>query len=98
MSAAPIVARSGHSAIWTGKRMIAWGGLTDPNIPLGDGAFYDPASDTWPRMSNVGAPGPFGGQNGVWTGTTFIVWGIEVIPRAHARGGRYTPLSVFKIP
>ena len=45
-------ARMRHSAVWTGSRMIVWGGDTggDPRYPAGiysNGGAYDPVTDTW---------------------------------------------------
>jgi len=58
-------------AIWTGKRMVVWGGIT----PLGDGGLYDPIGDAWSPISTTGAPSPRVEASGVWTGTWVLVWG-----------------------
>jgi hypothetical protein len=84
--------RSGHSAIWTGREMIIWGGRHwqdwSPSIDvvLGDGARYDPLTDTWRPVSMVGAPPPQARPHAVWTGTEMIVWG-------ETAGGRYDPAT-----
>jgi N-acetylneuraminic acid mutarotase len=77
--------RSSHTALWTGSLMLIWGGESG-GARLEAGGRYDPATDTWTRMSTVGAP-PLGGV-AVWTGSEMIVWrGIGTPP-----GGRYDPL------
>ena len=41
-----------HSGVWTGSKMIIWGGhRSGPgNSGLGDGAGYDPKTDTWSEL------------------------------------------------
>jgi N-acetylneuraminic acid mutarotase len=67
-------ARSGHVAIWTGSKMIIWGGVST-GAYLNSGAIYDPATDTWAVMSSSGAPSARTEATAVWTGTEMIVWG-----------------------
>jgi N-acetylneuraminic acid mutarotase len=48
--------RDGHTAIWTGTRMVVWGGEADfpvgnPEGYLATGGRYDPATDTWTTTS-----------------------------------------------
>jgi hypothetical protein len=71
---------AGHTAIWTGSRMIVWGGHTsDP------GGSYDPDADSWVFINNADAPAGRVGHSAVWTGSRMIVWG--------GRGGGGTPPS-----
>lgn len=69
--------RWGHAAVWTGREMIVWGGRSSfaPRDHKGDGALYDPATDTWRSMSSKGAPTPRSQMAAVWTGEELIVWG-----------------------
>ena len=70
--------RDGFSSVWTGGKMMVWGGHTrnatcNP-CSLEDGAIYDLAGNTWTLMS----PGPLSGRGGhraVWTGQEMLVWG-----------------------
>ena len=68
--------RAGHSAIWTGKQLIIWGGYlgTGPYTYLG-GAAYDPGTNNWTPISSVGAPSARASHVAVWTGAKMIVWG-----------------------
>ncbi len=66
--------RAFHAAVWTGDRMIIWGGENN-NSALGDGKLYDPATDTWSNMSSTGAPAARTHFSYVWTGSKLIVWG-----------------------
>jgi N-acetylneuraminic acid mutarotase len=70
-----------HSTVWTGTRMIVWGGWTwdaagiSRGRSLSTGSAYDPARDTWTPLAEAGAPEPRGSHSAVWTGTSMIVWG-----------------------
>jgi hypothetical protein len=84
------------SAVWTGNRFVVWGGLPPvfpENVPpntivdptpdnLEQGAAYDPATDRWQPLPDLGrrgtAPGSWRGRNShlaVWTGSEMVVWG-----------------------
>ncbi len=66
-------ARSQHSAIWTGKEMIIWGGYdgSNPNT----GGRYSPSLDSWIPTTTVGAPAGNNKHAAVWTGLEMIIWG-----------------------
>jgi hypothetical protein len=50
-------ARESHTAVWTGSRMIVWGGSDRATQDQSnDGGIYDPATDTWAAVSTTGAP------------------------------------------
>ncbi|HEX4823296.1 MAG TPA: kelch repeat-containing protein [Candidatus Polarisedimenticolaceae bacterium] len=94
--------RFSHTAVWTGTRMLIWGGNDNgPAHQLGDGARYDPASDTWTSMSLAGAPAARRSHVGVWTGTRLVVWGGETgfssVERLDS-GGRYDPVADTWLP
>ncbi|MDQ6760143.1 MAG: hypothetical protein M3Z32_09805, partial [Acidobacteriota bacterium] len=60
-------ARGNHSAVWTGREMIVWGGgnsVTDFN----NGKKYDPGTDTWRPITTANAPEARGSHSAVWTG------------------------------
>jgi hypothetical protein len=90
MTGAP-EARYEHTAVWTGREMIVWGGTGSPSH-LGNGARYDPATDTWLPLSSIGAPQPRTDHVAVWTGSEMIVWGGSQGGSSHLdSGGRYDP-------
>jgi len=78
ISGAPIE-RYGHTAIWTGTKMLVWGGkILGSNSFTKTGGLYNPASFTWSSLSSSnesGAPTPRWQHTAVWTGTEMIVWG-----------------------
>ncbi|HEX7043548.1 MAG TPA: Ig-like domain-containing protein [Burkholderiales bacterium] len=65
--------RVDHTAVWTGREMIVWGG--NDGTPRNDGAIYDPAADSWRPITTSGAPSARSGHTAIWTGTKMIVWG-----------------------
>jgi N-acetylneuraminic acid mutarotase len=67
--------RGGHTAIWTGSKMIVWGGQEASGNYVSTGATYDPVTDTWAPMSTVAAPEARVGHTAVWTGSKMIIWG-----------------------
>ena len=72
-----------HSAIWTGSKMIIFGGDNSPNSCK----IYDPQTDVWVTGSSTNAPFLFG-HTAVWTGSKMIVFGGNTIS-----GGIYDPLT-----
>lgn len=71
-------ARKSHVALWTGDRMLVWGGATDElarRPPADDGGLYDPVTDSWKPLSRVGAPDGRAAVIAVWTGSQMLVWG-----------------------
>jgi hypothetical protein len=72
--------------------MIIWGG-DDEITYFGDGARYNPTTDTWTPVSSVGAPFPRTGHTAVWTGAEMIVWGGTNGTQVFGDGARYNPAS-----
>jgi hypothetical protein len=77
----PLGNHSVHTAVWTGKEMIVWGGVARSSGGAGrpwelraDGAAYDPRFGAW----RVIAPAPLSPRIyhvAVWTGEEMVVWG-----------------------
>ena len=88
MNGAP-EARSGHAAVWTGSKMLVWGGYGASDYAK-TGAAYDPETDTWTPLASLGAPSPRAGQGFAWAGGRLVVWGgVDTGPRND--GGLYDP-------
>jgi N-acetylneuraminic acid mutarotase len=84
--------RSSHTAVWTGTKMIVWGGVDGPSY-FNTGGQYDPAGNSWTSTATAGAAAR-GGHTAVWTGMRMIVWGgYDGV--ALNIGGRYTILSLY---
>jgi hypothetical protein len=99
-------ARWAHTAVWTGRQMLIWGGLgcsrTRAGEPTtcGDGAAYDPEANAWtPIPDGNGAPSARSSHSAVWTGQVMLVWGGSSDACADgssgpcADGGAYDPVS-----
>jgi len=79
---APIPARYGHTAVWTGHEMIVFGGYDDPDGRAGDpfadvevdgAAAYDPAGRSWRELADP--PSEIKGRSiAVWTGHEIIAF------------------------
>jgi N-acetylneuraminic acid mutarotase len=89
----PIPGRSGHAAMWTGDLMLFWGGYLGAVSPSTiRGIRYDPATDAWSEMSDVGAPeSRLEHSSAVWTGREMIVFGGTPLGSVDLRGWRYDP-------
>lgn len=85
-------ARIAHSAIWTGQKMIVWGGRSGSSF-FSDGALYDPETDTWTALPSTGAPASRAGHVALWTGTEMLVFGGEDASGALATGGAFDPTT-----
>lgn len=91
------IASHGHTAVWTGSRMLTWGGLNGIFNPLRAGGSYNPTSNAWTALPTIGAPSARVGHSAVWTGTRMIIFGgsnVE-IPSSSANllndGAAYDP-------
>jgi N-acetylneuraminic acid mutarotase len=77
---APLDPRGWHTAVWTGREMLVWGGVEEPRSDCydcgypSDAGAYDPRADTWREID----PGGLSGRvehSAVWTGRWMIVYG-----------------------
>jgi N-acetylneuraminic acid mutarotase len=93
-------ARFVHSAVWTGREMLVWGGYTDSHAiysgahadgQLNSGGRYDPAKDSWRPITTQGAPSRRSAHAAVWTGREMIIWGGGDATKALNDGARYDP-------
>ena len=65
-------ARSAHSAVWTGSRMLVWGGEVGSS-PLGDGSSYNPQANIWQALNPTNAPAARRDHAALWTGSDMVV-------------------------
>lgn len=66
--------RSRHSAIWTGSKMIVFGGQQSGTY-LADAAAYDPATDSWSALPLAGGASARANHVAVWSGTEMLIFG-----------------------
>jgi hypothetical protein len=79
--------------VWTGSKMIVWGGETGVNMPTNTGGVYDPATDAWTPTSMTGAPAVRHSHVAVWTGSKMLVWGGFGAMNLETVGGIYDPAT-----
>ncbi|MEE8412576.1 MAG: MopE-related protein [Acidobacteriota bacterium] len=85
-----------HPAVWTGSRMIVWGGDGEGSTTLDTGGVYDPVTDSWTATSLVNAPSARELHTAVWTGRRMVVWGGFTYNSGEyvgCTGGRYDPVT-----
>ena len=83
------IARSYHTAVWSGSEMIVWGGFVGSESNTG-GRYY-PGTDSWTSTSTTTAPTARFYHTAVWTGSAMIVWGGRGNNSPLNTGGRYYP-------
>lgn len=91
---APVLARSGTNAVWSGRALLIWGGTVDDGFGhrtfLDDGAALEPVAGTW-RGLPAAPLSPRGSPAAAWTGQELVVWGGEGRQGLLADGARYDP-------
>ena len=82
-----------HTAVWTGMKMIVFGGYGEEgNNKLG--GRYNPNTNTWTPLNPAGAPFPRLDHTAVWTGIEMIVWGgVNDTSEPQNTGARYNPAT-----
>lgn len=88
---APLM-RENHTAIWTGKEMIIWGGNAG-EVNLNTGAYYNPKTDTWRMISTHHAPSARKLHTAIWTGEVMVIWGGEGNGGNPTDWGTYNPAT-----
>lgn len=84
--------REGAAGVWTGSRMIVWGGWTGGPYES-TGGVLDPAGG-WVATASTDAPTARAEHMGVWTGTDLFVWGgcgDDLCSDVRDDGGRFVP-------
>lgn len=81
-----------HTAVWTGSKMIVWGGEDDSFQNTQNGFVYDPVIDGITNTSLVNAPTRRSFHSAIWTGKNMIIWGGRS-PQYLGDGSIYNPDS-----
>ena len=92
LPAAPIAPRNEYAAVWTGKKMIVWGGYSGNTTQYADGAAYEPATRTWMKT----AAGPLTARTlpvTVWAGKDMLIFGGSGPSGAYSDGAAYDPAA-----
>lgn len=94
--------RLNHTAVWTGREMIVWGGYDTDGSSLNSGGRYNPRTDTWSPTAIADAPSARSSHAAVWTGREMLVWGGYVLKCSSmwdcyneypSSYGRYDPIA-----
>jgi hypothetical protein len=87
-------ARRDHTAVWSGTKMIIWGGYTASSpYYTNTGGGYNPSTDIWNATStDTDCPSVRRYHAGIWNGTEMIIWGGNGGSNVNT-GGRYNPLA-----
>lgn len=87
-------ARQDHTAVWTGRKMIVFGGRDGTTTYYRDGFSYDPWADAWTPISSVNAPAARANHTAIWTGTEMVVFGgHDGSNNAMGSGAAYDPAT-----
>lgn len=82
------IARTSHTAVWTGTEIVVWGGY---NVSaLNSGAKFNPSTDAWTVITSNNAPAARYGHTAIWTGAEMIIWG-GANGSAMNSGAKYNP-------
>lgn len=97
IAAAPIAGRELASAVWTGREVVVFGGTVSAGsrgagTDIGDGARFDPATNTWHRLAPAPIPLPEAAGL-VWTGSEVIVVSGAGVPGAAVPVAAYRPAT-----
>lgn len=96
LAPAPLAQAYGVAVVWTGERLIVWGGGDRGSDRTRRGTTYDPATDVWSPIAE--APIGLNASDVVWTGSEMILVG-SVLSRANrapmetAVGEAYDPAA-----
>jgi hypothetical protein len=80
--------RTNFPTVWTGRRVLIWGGSTPPN-----GLALDPAANRWSALPRAPLTGR-ASLTAVWTGQTMILWGGAILNaqyKVFTEGAAFTP-------
>ena len=85
--------RAAHTAVWTGSKMIVWGGGGPGPTYFNTGGQYDPVVNSWTATTTTGAPTGRDYHTAVWTGAKMIIWGGYDGTNSLNTGGQYDPVA-----
>lgn len=79
LPASPLEARYDHTAVWTGRAMLVWGGHVRVSgsawRQLADAALYGPVGGHWKHLPDAPTKGTRDVTPAVWADDTLVYWG-----------------------
>ncbi|HEY4409105.1 MAG TPA: hypothetical protein VGO87_04435, partial [Acidimicrobiia bacterium] len=96
----PLAPRFGARAVWTGARLVVWGGASaeagDDPPPLADGAAYDPGTNKWSKLPAAPLAGRIAPLGAARAGTALLSWGLGPVENGKripaSDGAAYDPI------
>ncbi len=85
-------ARQNHTAVWTGTKMLIWGGRNSSGA-LNDGAAYSPTTGTWQALGANNVPAARYDHAAVWSGQEMLIFGGATSTGELASAASYDPVS-----
>jgi len=82
--------RYSPSVVWTGSKMVVWGGANGGYVNTG--GQFDPVANSWTITTTSGAPAIRNYESAVWTGSRVIIWGGGQGAYKNT-GGQYDPAN-----
>ncbi|OGF61375.1 MAG: hypothetical protein A2Y62_05740 [Candidatus Fischerbacteria bacterium RBG_13_37_8] len=91
-------ARVYNTALWTGDKMLIWGGFYCENAGqnkyyLNTGALYNPLTDSWSPTSLNNVPEGRDLHSSIWESDEIIIWGGKDYGTYLNSGSRFDPLT-----
>lgn len=83
--------RAGHTAVWTGDRVIVWGGQNG-GVPLDDGGVFC-LCDEWKGVSSTNAPLSRFDHAALWTGSEMLIVGGANLGGSLSSSAGYDPVT-----
>ena len=86
-------ARTFHMAVWTGRQLLVWGGVTTPGDHRSTppyGVAYTSATNRWSALPKAPLRGRAGAA-AVWTGREMLIWGGSYGDLPLSDGAAYRP-------
>jgi hypothetical protein len=77
-------------SIWTGSKLVKWGGVTRDQLLVDAGAVFDPLEWKWQLMAPAPLEARFG-DAAAWTGTELLTWGGSSHVEYFGDGAAYDP-------
>lgn len=84
LAPSPLSPRSDAIGVWTGTEVLIWGGTERDGEGLGNGAAYNPETNSWRELPDLEATQSRGDDTtGVWTGSDLVLVGVDPTPEAN---------------
>jgi len=80
-----------HASVWTGTRLLIWGGVSFSSSYITDGKSMHIADGTTQPMATTSEPSARSGMEFAWTGSKLLVWGGGNSTTMLNDGGIFTP-------